>query len=92
MRHADLLACLRKPGRTDEQVREILEALASPFHADDPTCEALDRCINTLQGNEDELRAVSEMHASDLDERRYSERGEFDSQTQIYPFLTREAA
>ena len=29
MKHADVLAALRKPGRLDEQYRECLEALAS---------------------------------------------------------------
>ena len=92
MRHADLLACLRKQGRTDEMITECLRALASSLHADDPTCVAIDKCIATLEDNAESMRLVAEVRASDLDERRYSERGEFDSQTQVYPFLTREAA
>lgn len=82
MRHADVLAALRKPGRLDEQYRECLEALASTLHADDPICVILDTAINDLQGYEDSMRAVAEMRADDLDNERlrYQDQGEFDKQ------------
>jgi hypothetical protein len=83
MRHADTLAALRKPGRTDEQIRECLEALASTLHTDDPICVALDTCIADLIGQEDCMRAVREMRADELDNARsrYQDRGEYDVHT-----------
>lgn len=47
-RHADLLAALRVPGRTDEQVIEILAALACSFPPEDPVTEALDACAERI--------------------------------------------
>jgi len=82
MRHADVLAALRKPGRLDEQYRECLEALASTLHTDDPICVILDAAAKAIEDYEESLRAVSEMRADDLDNQRvkYQDRGEFDQQ------------
>lgn len=92
MSHADTLSALRK-GRADEQTRECLEALAVSLHADDPVCVILDRAIRELEDLEESLRAVAEMRADDLDNRRlqYQDRGEYDNQTQRVPTWAIEA-
>lgn len=76
-RHADTLADLRKPGRTDEQIRECIEALCVPLDKDDYACKILDEAIKAFEDYEEGQKAVAEMCADDLD--RYSERGELDA-------------
>lgn len=65
-RHADTLAALRKPGRTDEQIRECLEALAVSLHATDPICVILDTAIADMLGYEDEQRAAMQLSRDEL--------------------------
>lgn len=83
MNHATTLAALRK-GHTDEQIKECLEALASRLHCDDPTCVALDAAIRAIEDEQESQRAIAEMRADDLDNRRlqYQDRGEYDNQTE----------
>lgn len=66
MKDADTLANLRRAGRPDESIRECLEALAVPLHADDPVCVILDTAIADLLGHEDSMRAVHELTLQDL--------------------------
>ena len=65
MNHATILAALRKQ-RSDEQIRQCLEALAVPLHATDPACVILDTAIADLLGYEDEQRAALELSRDDL--------------------------
>ena len=90
-RHADTLADLRKPGRTDEQIRECIEALAVPLHATDPVCVILDTAIRDLVGYEDDQREVAELSKSDLD--HFRRIGEYDAATirSTFNTFTREA-
>lgn len=64
IKQADVLRYLRKP-HGDTVVIEVLRAMASTMHATDPTCEALDRCIATLEDNEEEATAAQEWEADD---------------------------
>jgi hypothetical protein len=60
MRHPDLLALLRKSGRTNEEMAEICEALASSLPPDDEAGDALGICadrIREVQARADELAA-----------------------------------
>jgi hypothetical protein len=78
MKHADLLAALRKP-RSDEQIRECIEALAVPLHATDPVCVILDTAIADLLGYEDAQREAYELAKDDLDRWRIKETAELDA-------------
>lgn len=64
MKQAEVLQYLRKP-HSDTTILEVLRAMASTLHATDPTCEALDQCIATLEENEEEATAAAEWVADD---------------------------
>ena len=82
MRHADTLAALREPGRTDTQCRELLAALASSLPRHDAVADIISRAADAIEDYEEGLAAVSEMRADDLDNDRlrYQDQGEFDKQ------------
>lgn len=79
MTHADTLADLRKSGRTDEQIRRCLEALAAPLDKDDLACQILDVAIKAFEDYEEGQQAVAEMCADDLDRNLHSETGQLDA-------------
>ena len=64
MKQAEVLQYLRRP-HSDTVVLEVLRAMASTLHATDPTCEALDACIATLEENEDAAQLAQEWTADD---------------------------
>ena len=89
MRHADLLAVLRKQGRTNTDCREILAALASSLPKNDAVAEIIAQAAIEIEEYEDGMAAVAELQADEMDNRRraYQERGEYDSQTVRERFL-----
>ena len=79
MKFPDILAALRKPGRTDEQIRACLDALCVPLDKDDIACKILDVAIKAFEDYEEGQKAVAEMVADDLDRERYRSTGELDA-------------
>lgn len=88
MKHNDVLAALRaRRGMADQDVIEVLAAMACNLPATDPVCVIVDRAISKLEDLQESLRAVAEMRADDLDNQRlaYQDRGEYDAQTDRVP-------
>ena len=59
MRHADLLATLRVMGRTDEDVLDILRALASSMTGAPHIQDALDGAVGEIEGYQDRQRDLA---------------------------------
>lgn len=47
---AETLACLRSRNKSEEDVCEILRALASSFHPEEPVVYLLDKCTDAVEG------------------------------------------
>ena len=84
MRQAELLAALRKQGRTDEDCKEVLQALASGLPRHDAVADIISKAADEIADYIEGQRLVAEMRADDLDNERYRhlDRGECDAGTQ----------